>query len=80
MVMDPPREGLSSPLSEWLAHNGPELAAYVSCDPATLARDTRILLNGGYKLDELSLYDFYPQTAHIESLAIFSRANEVTGE
>ena len=73
MVLDPPREGLSGPLREFLAGSGPDLAAYVSCDPATLARDSRVLLEGGYKLKELTLYDFYPQTAHIESLAVFSR-------
>ena len=77
MVLDPPREGLSRPLCEWLAHNGPELAAYVSCDSATLARDARILLKGGYTLKELDLYDFYPQTAHMESLAVFCKADEV---
>jgi len=73
MVLDPPREGLSGPLREYLARAGPLLVAYVSCDPATLARDSRVLLEGGYALKELTLYDFYPQTAHIESLALFSR-------
>ena len=73
MVLDPPREGLSGSFAKWLAENGPCLAAYVSCDPATLARDSRILMEGGYTLKELSLYDFYPQTAHIESLSLFVR-------
>jgi 23S rRNA (uracil1939-C5)-methyltransferase len=73
MVLDPPRKGLSRPLREFLARSGPELAAYVSCDPATLARDSRTLLEGKYTLEELTLYDFYPQTAHIESLALFRR-------
>ena len=73
MVMDPPREGLSASFAKWLAESGPDLAAYVSCDPATLARDSRLLLEGGYALKELTFYDFYPQTAHIESLALFSR-------
>jgi 23S rRNA (uracil1939-C5)-methyltransferase len=73
MVMDPPREGLSAPFAKWLAQEGPDITAYVSCDPATLARDSRILLDGGYSLKELNLYDFYPQTAHIESLAVFCR-------
>jgi len=73
MVLDPPRGGLSGPLSGWLAKSGPCLVAYVSCDPATLARDSGILAEGGYTLKELNLYDFYPQTAHIESLAVFSR-------
>ena len=72
-VLDPPRDGLSGPLSNWLAQHGPDLVAYVSCDPATLARDSRLLTDGGYVLKKLNLYDFYPQTAHIESLAVFSR-------
>jgi 23S rRNA (uracil1939-C5)-methyltransferase len=74
MILDPPRGGLSKPFREWLSRSGPELAAYVSCDPATMARDSRFLLEGGYSLKELSLYDFYPQTAHIEGLAVFYRA------
>jgi len=73
MVLDPPRKGLSLGMVEFLVKNGPELAAYVSCDPATLARDSRYLLEGGYSLKDITLYDFYPQTAHIESLAVFRR-------
>jgi 23S rRNA (uracil1939-C5)-methyltransferase len=73
MVLDPPRKGLSLSMVEFLVGNGPELVAYVSCDPATLARDSRYLLEGGYSLKDITLYDFYPQTAHIESLAVFRR-------
>jgi 23S rRNA (uracil1939-C5)-methyltransferase len=73
MVIDPPRQGLSALMRRYLAEKGPPLLAYVSCDPATLARDSRELVQGGYILKELSLYDFYPQTAHIESLSVFSR-------
>ncbi|MCL2092831.1 MAG: class I SAM-dependent RNA methyltransferase [Treponema sp.] len=76
MVLDPPRQGLSAPLSSYLAQRGPEHIAYVSCDCATLARDSRVLVNGGYTLHSLGLYDFYPQTAHIESLALFHRTNK----
>ena len=65
MVLDPPRLGLCRQLRDCLAECGPALAAYVSCDPATLARDSRALLDGGYALEELAMYDFYPQTAHI---------------
>jgi 23S rRNA (uracil1939-C5)-methyltransferase len=74
-VVDPPRPGLSQPLSHWLAKDGPALLVYVSCDPVTLARDSKILISGGYELIKLSLYDFYPQTAHIETLAVFKRAD-----
>jgi 23S rRNA (uracil1939-C5)-methyltransferase len=75
LVVDPPRTGLSAGLRQFLANAGPETIAYVSCDPATLARDSRDLTAGGFRLEELSLYDFYPQTAHIESLAVFQKKN-----
>jgi len=72
-VIDPPRAGLNSKLAQALAENGPSLLAYVSCDAASLSRDAKILVNGGYILKELKFFDFYPQTAHIESLAVFER-------
>jgi len=73
IIVDPPRAGLSPKLAAALTKDGPPVLAYVSCDPASLARDSKILTNGGYKLKELKLFDFYPQTAHIESLAVFER-------
>jgi len=72
-VIDPPRAGLNSKLARFLAKEGPAVIAYVSCDAAALARDSKILISGGYKLKELKIFDFYPQTAHIESLAVFER-------
>jgi 23S rRNA (uracil1939-C5)-methyltransferase len=79
VIADPPRQGFDPVLTQRLAENGPPLLTYVSCDPATLARDAAILREGGslkgggYELTDLRLYDFYPQTAHIECLAVFSR-------
>jgi 23S rRNA (uracil1939-C5)-methyltransferase len=73
MILDPPREGLSPALLRWLIQKGPERLAYVSCDPATAARDFRDLRGSGYVLKELYLYDFYPQTAHVESLGYYIR-------
>jgi 23S rRNA (uracil1939-C5)-methyltransferase len=73
MVADPPRQGLSPALRRALARQGPPVLAYVSCDSATLARDSGELVAGGYRLEQLRGYDFYPQTSHIESLAIFKR-------
>jgi len=70
-VIDPPRAGLAPKLAAALALNGPTVLAYVSCDAASLARDSKVLINGGYTLTQLKLFDFYPQTAHIESLAVF---------
>jgi 23S rRNA (uracil1939-C5)-methyltransferase len=72
-VADPPRQGLSPSLRRWLAEEGPPLLAYISCDPATLARDGASLRAGGYRLESAAFYDFYPQTAHIETLAVFVR-------
>ncbi len=73
VVLDPPRQGLSPILRRWLAERGPPLLAYVSCDPATLARDARELTAADYRLESLTFYDFYPQTAHVEALAVFGR-------
>jgi 23S rRNA (uracil1939-C5)-methyltransferase len=71
-VADPPRRGLSPVMARFLAESGPPVLAYVSCDAASLARDSRAIA-ASYYLKELTLFDFYPQTAHIESLALFYR-------
>jgi 23S rRNA (uracil1939-C5)-methyltransferase len=71
VVLDPPRQGLSPLLRKRLTRAALPLLAYVSCNPATLARDAKELLASGYWLRSLTLYDFYPQTPHIESLAVF---------
>jgi 23S rRNA (uracil1939-C5)-methyltransferase len=75
-VADPPRQGFSPAVRHWLVEEGPPILAYVSCDPATLARDSGVLCRGGYRLETLTFYDFYPQTAHVESLAVFIRDNQ----
>ncbi|MDR2313207.1 MAG: class I SAM-dependent RNA methyltransferase [Spirochaetaceae bacterium] len=75
-VADPPRQGLSPSVVRWLCRQGPPVLAYVSCDPASLSRDYRILC-GAYKPEELYFFDFYPQTAHIESLVVFVRSGGV---
>jgi 23S rRNA (uracil1939-C5)-methyltransferase len=73
MVVDPPRQGLSPALRRALARKGPPVLAYVSCNAAALSRDSGELIAGGYRLEQLRGYDFYPQTSHIESLAVFRR-------
>jgi len=72
-VADPPRAGLALKLASFLARSGPPVLAYVSCDSTSLARDSKILTGGGYKLDKLTFFDFYPQTSHIETLAVFKK-------
>jgi 23S rRNA (uracil1939-C5)-methyltransferase len=71
VLVDPPRAGLAASAAQALAQDGHRLLSYVSCEPSALARDAKVLINGGYKPEELTLFDFYPQTAHIETLALF---------
>lgn len=72
VVADPPRSGLSEATREWLKSAAPGLFVYVSCDCATMARDIGDLKRSGWNLQSLTLYDFYPQTGHIEALARLS--------
>jgi 23S rRNA (uracil1939-C5)-methyltransferase len=69
VVVDPPRAGLDGEVREWLRDARPPKLVYVSCNPVTLARDLKDLAAAGFVLKDLRLFDFYPQTAHIESVA-----------
>jgi 23S rRNA (uracil1939-C5)-methyltransferase len=73
VLVDPPRAGLDKAVVDGLLKLGPSLIAYISCDPSTLARDAARLINGGYKLKEVTPFDLFPQTYHIESISIFER-------
>jgi 23S rRNA (uracil1939-C5)-methyltransferase len=72
-VADPGRQGMDEAMCRFLASGGCGLLCYVSCNPSALARDTALLRAGGLSLDALTFYDFYPQTRHVESLAVFRR-------
>jgi 23S rRNA (uracil1939-C5)-methyltransferase len=67
---DPPRIGLGRGVRAWLASARPHTLVYVSCNPVTLARDLGELVRGGYEIDDLRLFDFYPQTSHVEAVAV----------
>ncbi len=67
-LLDPPRTGLGLEASQRLAEIGPRRVVYVSCDPTTLARDMRILVDGGYSLESLEAFDLFPQTFHVRPL------------
>ncbi|HET7034674.1 MAG TPA: 23S rRNA (uracil(1939)-C(5))-methyltransferase RlmD [Thermomicrobiaceae bacterium] len=69
VIVDPPRTGLHREVVEALIARAPESMVYVSCNPATFARDAATLTQAGYQLDHLSLWDFYPQTVHVEIVA-----------
>lgn len=73
VIVDPPRTGLSKDALAGLVARRPSRLVYVSCDPATLARDARALLEAGYGLESLSALDLFPNTAHVESVAAFTR-------
>jgi 23S rRNA (uracil1939-C5)-methyltransferase len=68
VIVDPPRTGLSNDVVAAVAGVGPRRLIYVSCDPATLARDCRRLLDEGYEIAGMTLFDMFPNTAHIESV------------
>ncbi|HVA22850.1 MAG TPA: 23S rRNA (uracil-5-)-methyltransferase RumA, partial [Chloroflexota bacterium] len=69
-ILDPPRSGCPGSVLEVL---DAARLAYASCDPTTLARDLRLLTQRGYRLDSVRLFDMFPQTYHIETLALLSR-------
>lgn len=69
ILVDPPRAGLSRPVLDSLLSAAPERLVYVSCDPATLARDARRLTSGGYRLESITPIDLFPQTYHLESVS-----------
>jgi 23S rRNA (uracil1939-C5)-methyltransferase len=74
VVVDPPRAGLGAEAREWLTADPPRQLVYVSCNPVTLARDLRVLTGtGAMVLQEVRLFDFYPQTSHIEAVAKLAR-------
>ncbi|OLO07970.1 23S rRNA (uracil-5-)-methyltransferase RumA [Salinicola sp. MH3R3-1] len=72
VLLDPPRDGADA-LCRRLAQSDVTQVAYISCDPASLARDAAHLLAGGFVLSHLAMADMFPHTAHLESLALFQR-------
>ena len=73
VVVDPPRAGLSSGVAERLGKLAAGRLTYVSCDPATLSRDLRLLLESGYRVQEVHLVDLFPQTFHLENVVHLAR-------
>jgi tRNA/tmRNA/rRNA uracil-C5-methylase (TrmA/RlmC/RlmD family) len=74
VIADPPRAGLAREVTAYLAGDSPaERFAYVSCDPATLARDLALLVAGGWRLAGLRAFDAFPMTHHVECVATLTR-------
>ncbi|NQD92266.1 23S rRNA (uracil(1939)-C(5))-methyltransferase RlmD, partial [Pseudomonas sp. CrR25] len=72
VLLDPPRDGALA-LVKQIGALGAERVLYVSCNPATLARDSAELLQQGYRLKRVGILDMFPQTAHVEAMALFAR-------
>ena len=73
IVLDPPRTGCHPDTLTGMANSGAARIVYVSCDPATLARDVSLLRGFGYRLDELACVDMFPWTAHVETVALLTK-------
>ena len=72
LLLDPPRTGAESRVINAILKLRPKRICYVSCDPATLARDLKKLIAGGYTLDSLAAFDMFPQTHHVETVVHLS--------
>ncbi len=73
IVVDPPRKGCDPRLLETILQMKPERVVYVSCNPSTLARDLRVLEDGGYRTVEVTPVDMFPHTTHIENVALLMK-------
>jgi 23S rRNA (uracil1939-C5)-methyltransferase len=73
VVLDPPRTGAGTAVTRSLVELGAQRIRYVSCDPATLARDLGPLVSAGYRIEQAHLFDLFPQTFHIESVMLLAR-------
>lgn len=74
IVVDPPRTGLGAEVTALLSAAGASNLVYVSCDPATLARDLRMLVESGYSIDSVTLADLFPHTFHLETVVHLRRS------
>ncbi|MCE7928979.1 MAG: 23S rRNA (uracil(1939)-C(5))-methyltransferase RlmD [Dehalococcoidia bacterium] len=78
VLLDPPRPGCAPPVLESIIRFRPSAVVYVSCNPATLARDLRVLVDGGYVLDHVTPLDMFPQTGHVECVSRLTLADPGT--
>jgi 23S rRNA (uracil1939-C5)-methyltransferase len=73
VLLDPPRAGAESAVINGILKLAPARISYVSCDPATLARDLKKLIAGGYEVDSMAAFDMFPQTHHVETVVLLKR-------
>ena len=73
LVVDPPRKGLDATARDAILKMQPPKVVYVSCDPATLARDVAELCGAGYTLEKAQAFDLFPRTFHVETVVLLSK-------
>jgi 23S rRNA (uracil1939-C5)-methyltransferase len=76
IIVDPPRTGVSREALRAVLAQRASMVIYVSCDPPTMARDARRLVDAGYRLRSLQSFDLFPNTPHVESMGVFERGRE----
>lgn len=74
MMVDPPRKGLTESFIKTSSAVTPEKIVYISCNPATMARDIKLYQELGYKLEKVQPVDLFPQTHHVECVALLVKA------
>lgn len=75
ICVDPPRKGLAPEVIDAMVRMGPQRIVYVSCDPATLGRDVKLLAQRGYRAVRAAAVDLFPGTAHVETICLLSKLN-----
>ncbi len=73
ITVDPPRKGVSQDVIDAIAAMNPDRVVYVSCDPATLARDVKLLEEKGYRYQRGEAVDLFPRTKHVETIVLLQR-------
>lgn len=76
VIVDPPRAGLGKGVVDYLVKSTARELVYVSCDPATLARDCKRLVDGGFTIRSIQPFDLFPQTYHVETVVLITRVKE----
>ena len=75
IILDPPRKGSDEKTLSAIASANPKRIVYVSCNPATLARDAKFLEERGYKVEKVAAVDMFPHTAHVETVVLLQKQN-----
>ena len=73
IVVDPPRKGCSAETIDVIANSAPQKIVMISCNPATAARDAKMLSDNGYSVDKVCGVDLFPRTGHVECVVLMSR-------